>query len=426
MTHTPHALAASLAILATLWTPLSASAQITFQDVFENPDDQDLNLAYARQQIEAGELDDAAASLERMLFFTPNWDSARLLYATVLYDLDDRAAAQRELDILTARPLSPGQRAVAQRYADAIAGRRADLDAFDPTGLSGRLALSARYDDNAGGVFGDVVFGNQDASDESLGLSAALRYTADLSGDASLLGHVGASAQIRRHEDISDADFDVYGLEAGLAKRSEALLWRAALSYRDVSVGGEDYLQQAGGSMSLGVDVSETLMVHVQGGWYDRDFDDVSSVFGASGRTGELAEVGLGLTFTPTQALRVRATALYQDVSAEQSAFRYDGPRLSGDVRYRFNDSAYASGSVLYRKLNYDEPSVLLFPVAEREDEQLSLRGAVGFGLGGWLPGAVAEGVTLELAVNHSARDTNLPNANFDNTGGEVRLILDF
>ena len=69
---------------------------ITFEQVYANPDDQDLNLNYARQQASQGDYLSAAASLERMLYATPNWGTARLFLAICLYHLDDLQAAGRE------------------------------------------------------------------------------------------------------------------------------------------------------------------------------------------------------------------------------------------------------------------------------------------------------------------------------------------
>ena len=89
---------------------------ITFEQIYANPDDQDLNLNYARQQAALGDYLTAAASLERMLYTQPNWDSARLFYALCLYHLDDLEATRRELNILKTRPLSADQRKLFKSY----------------------------------------------------------------------------------------------------------------------------------------------------------------------------------------------------------------------------------------------------------------------------------------------------------------------
>lgn len=116
-----------LAITAFMSMAVSAVAteytgpNITFEQVYANPDDQSLNLDYARQQAARGDYLTAATSLERMLYSQPNWDSARLFYALCLYHLDDLQAATRELNILQLRPLSPNQRSLLNSYRNMVA-----------------------------------------------------------------------------------------------------------------------------------------------------------------------------------------------------------------------------------------------------------------------------------------------------------------
>ena len=89
---------------------------ILFEDVFQNPDDNDLKLNYARQQAALGDFLSAAFVLEGMLFETPNWDTARLFYAIMLAELDDHDAALYEFSILEKRPLSDEHRAISTAY----------------------------------------------------------------------------------------------------------------------------------------------------------------------------------------------------------------------------------------------------------------------------------------------------------------------
>ncbi len=89
---------------------------IEFEQVFQNPGDTDLQLAYARQQAAAGDYLSAAGSLEAMLFAQPNWDSARLFYAILMYELDDQLGAMREFAILEKRPLSASQSELVSGY----------------------------------------------------------------------------------------------------------------------------------------------------------------------------------------------------------------------------------------------------------------------------------------------------------------------
>ena len=89
---------------------------ITFEQLFQNPDDNELRLNYARQQAAMGDFVSAAHTLEGMLYASPNWDSARLFYAILLAELDDPVAARYEFNILVERPLSPAHMSIAKGY----------------------------------------------------------------------------------------------------------------------------------------------------------------------------------------------------------------------------------------------------------------------------------------------------------------------
>ena len=81
-----------------------------FEAVLATPDDPDLNLAYARAAADIGDLNGAAAALERVLIADPNRHGARLFYAVLLFRLDDLQGAREQLDLLDPVTLTPLQR----------------------------------------------------------------------------------------------------------------------------------------------------------------------------------------------------------------------------------------------------------------------------------------------------------------------------
>lgn len=62
-------------------------------------------LALAREQIDAGELLDALATLERVILNHPENNEARLLHAATLCRMDDRRGALVELDTMRNRDI---------------------------------------------------------------------------------------------------------------------------------------------------------------------------------------------------------------------------------------------------------------------------------------------------------------------------------
>lgn len=400
---------------------------ITFQDIYENPDDQALNLAYARQQAAAGKLKDAAATLERLLFFNADWDSVRLFYAVTLSQLDDDQAAAAEFDILRQRPLTPEQMAVVERYD-------AGEDVSDVNLLngdwSGRVWLAGRYDDNVGGVFADIVFGNRDAADYSITLAGQLRYNVPVSADGDVNAYLRGHAQMRRHDDIPDSDYNAYGGSAGLRGTHDKTRWDASLTAQTIEINGESYNTSLGFNALAGYDVASNVTLWAVARYRDENYDPIANSPNADDRNGDRLNVGAAASVKLTPKFRTNFEATYQTVSARDDDLGYDGVRLSGAALYDFTPSVYGRAHGVYRTLNYDGDSILLFPAAPREDEFLNARGALGLRPLLWLedsslPRSV-QAIALELAVNYTDRSTNIPNSNYENTGVELRLIYDF
>lgn len=116
--------------------------RIAFEQILAAPDDVALNMRFARQQIMSGDLRGAASTLERLLMLRPGDAKARLLYGLVLYRLDSRLEADRELERALKDGLGGGDADEARRYRKLIASRarRAHFDA--------RLGFGFNYDDN--------------------------------------------------------------------------------------------------------------------------------------------------------------------------------------------------------------------------------------------------------------------------------------
>jgi hypothetical protein len=78
-------------------------AKINYPDVLKDPDNIVLNFKYAQQQIRDNNVLGAAATLERILIIDPSIHKVRLLYAVVLFRLDNLIEAKRELTALIGR-----------------------------------------------------------------------------------------------------------------------------------------------------------------------------------------------------------------------------------------------------------------------------------------------------------------------------------
>ena len=103
---------------------LRPDRDVTYEDVLRNPDDIDINFAYAQIQIARGDVRSAAATLERILLINQDLPRIRLLYAIVLYRLDNLDEAERELRAVRLLEMPPSLRAELDRYLEQIELRR--------------------------------------------------------------------------------------------------------------------------------------------------------------------------------------------------------------------------------------------------------------------------------------------------------------
>lgn len=423
-------LTATITLLALVATPsyaqeaAIADASITFEQIYANPEDAELNLNYARQEAEKGNLLSAASTLERLLIEEPNWDSARLYYALVLYKLDDRQAALRELAQLDSRPLTPAQREQVEAY-------RQDFETGDVVAKSdkfaGRASIGVRYDDNAGNAFADSVIINPNQSDIAFVGYGGIQFTTPISDPNGVRFNASASGQIRKHETFSESDYDTFGGKVGVSDGNADWNWSLDVDARQANIGGEKYLTQWGPEINVSKTVSETVSLTLKGAYYDQNYRDLSFTVGESDRSGGKYLILPGIKFRPSSGQLITVEAGYEDKDANTPAFAYDGWRIQGNWVSRYSNGTYLRGYAAYRSLNYDG---LAAPM--RDDEHFN--GRVSFGapintVGNWLgitESRNTNGFSVETGINYTNRSSNIQSFEFENFGAELRLILDF
>jgi predicted Zn-dependent protease len=103
---------------------LPAADDISYADVLKDPDNIDLNFRYAKAQVARGNVRGAASTLERILLVTPDLPQVRLMYAIVLYRLDNIDEAEREFNALKELKMAGSLEAEIDRFLGAIKQRR--------------------------------------------------------------------------------------------------------------------------------------------------------------------------------------------------------------------------------------------------------------------------------------------------------------
>ena len=125
---------------------VSALAEVTYEQLLQDPDNIELNQQYIREQLAAGELSQALVSIERVILLKPLDMDARLARAQVLFRLGNMTSAQQELEALDQLPLGERlEEQVDQLLSEVIA--RQQRWSFE-----GNVSIGLGYDDNIGGT----------------------------------------------------------------------------------------------------------------------------------------------------------------------------------------------------------------------------------------------------------------------------------
>ena len=426
---------------------------VSFQQLYDNPDDRVLNLNYARQQSARGDLLGASAALERLLFSEPNWHSARLFYAAVLYRLDDKKAALRELELLSGSDMTEEQRSIYEDYGFAfqytpsqtasanlteeqIAYSRRDPDAGDgqnagvapvsppssthaksETLFQGRIAAGVRADSNAGNALTDVTAGLTDEDDNAVFLVGGAQGQIPITeGGLHIFG--GLNGQTRRHEEFSRADFDTIGAHAGVFKDIGKLRLSAQLDADKVYIAGSGYLTQTGPRLTVSTQTNSDMRASVSVGHYDQEYSNLTPSGNEALASGDKTVILGRITKKLNAKLVIGGSFGAERKEARFNTLSYNAVRMGAHFT-----AGEADGWQLRGKLSRRE---LLFKDGGADTERINARLGVSAPISLIAKNDALPNVRAEAAINYNSRDTDLPGADFDNTGAELRLIWDF
>ncbi len=404
-------------------TSIVSAQQITFEEILAAPDDLQLNLKYARQEVKSGRLQQAAAALERLLLVRPNWDSVRLFYGVVLYRLDDLSGAIRELSLLEGRNLSTKQESDRSKYLSLATKKN------DPVRMSARYTLGIRADSNPGRVPDDPVFifgiANEE-SDAAVTGSSQFRLEVDLEGAAGNYFFLQTNSYLNEFFSVNEADFIASRAKAGFVLHGQDFVVTPYILYGSSWLQYEQFRSQYGGGVDTGWSLSSQVSFHLNGRVAYEDYSTTSYSTVGNQRDGwrKSLEAGLKFKLTDTQSFGLKAQFARKD--AKFDGFSNDELKLSARSLTLFGRGRYLSLSASFTQTDYDEPDNFLSLVTTREDERYYLRAAIGAPLetifadsGFTLPESIS-GVVLQLGVSYSSQDSTIPRLRHNNLSGDI------
>ncbi len=224
---------------------------VTFQEVLRNPDDPRLNAAYARAQIRAGDLLGASATLERIILTHPEAADAKLLYAFVLFRLDDSITAKTTLGEIDITRLTPAQRVEREQLLTQLENRSKRLH------QSFSLSLGLHRDTNGNAapdqeqvLVADIAATLQDAArvrrDRGYFAQGLYDLDCDLGTDPTMSLFANANLIRDKHLDVGTFNTVAGGGEVGLRRQDGPWRLQAGIFVSEMSLYGDYFLNDYG------------------------------------------------------------------------------------------------------------------------------------------------------------------------------------
>ncbi len=343
----------------------SKGPPVTFEQVLEDPDNIELNVRYALTQIRDGNVRGAGATLERILLIRPDLAVVRVLFAIVLFRLDNLDEAERELVSLQELDLAPELRRQIDQYLDQIASRR------KRTIFTFAMNFATQYDWNRNASPKSELRLAADLPTRTTGSSArqddmALNGLAQISFEHDL----GLQKQHKmlgglvfyQGEQIQQDDLDLraitadFGYELDFAPSTIT----PRLLYERIDLSREKYLTAAGATVDWVYALSNTWSVFAGGTMKYQSYNNITSSLTATERSGREYEIEVGTSqiLTPRQRLRVTYTQTRNIASRSYNS--YDGMEIGLSHTLLFGGGDFLLTSLTVNNDRYDDrdPSI--------------------------------------------------------------------
>jgi hypothetical protein len=403
---------------------------VTYEDVLANPDDIDINFAYAQIQIGRGDVRSAGATLERILLVNPDLPRVRLLYAIVLYRLDNIDEAERELRAVRLLEMPPSLRAELDRYLEQIALRR------KRTRYTATALLGFHYDWNSNSAARSGVNlisdlpGNLDGhsrrkQDQVITGITRLEATHDLGYQARHRLTGGLTYYRGEQVHLSELDVQAASAEIGGVYDASPVSIIPTLYGRRIMLANQFYSYNQGLNLRAEHQLTGETQLFAFGEGERQKYRSIGESATAPDKTGPQFTLGGGVNYTLNPEMRVGLEVSSIRKFAARNYQSYDGEAVTLSHTWFLGDGMFLLSSLKGEIDRYEEsdPSVssmtrrdrigkarLTFglPVANLLDEE----GTIPF----------LRDLTLLFAVEATRQVSNLTNYTYNNRRAGVAL----
>jgi hypothetical protein len=356
-----------------------AGRDVTFEEVLRDPDNLELNYAFALTQVRQGDLLGALSTLERILLRNPGVPRVRLLYAIVLYRLNAVQEAEREIDNVLKLRMDDGLRRELEYYRSEIsrAKQKTKFTAIVRFGWnfdSNRNAAPLTRGIVSSGAFVPVP---GEESTHSLETFARLEVEHDLGFQRRhrLIGSVTGLYDLSLNSDrFTLGAVDVRG---GVALDFLPIEVRIQPHFRWAHLEDDTVFQATGGSIRLDWQTKRDLRFFAHFAGEYQVFNSTSRAEVSRERTGADWRGGAGVRWVvvPEHRLTFSATGIRKEARA--GFFDYTGAKIDVEHGWLLGRGMFLLSSVSWEGDWYDEADPNINGT-KREDNILRVRTIFG------------------------------------------------
>ena len=307
---------------------------VTYEDILKDPDNIELNVRYAQDQIARGELLSAAATLERILLVNPNLAAIRLLYAVVLYRLDSLNDAQKELNTLRTVTLPPAIRSQVSDYETKIKYRKRR------THFGLRQSNGWGYDTNRNAsphskqqLAWDVALPVQGTNVRRADTHFLNVTTVDVTHDLGFqAGHTifgNFTYYLQEQTNVHSLDLGSFQYELGGTYKSKYFDFTPSFFYNYLYLSSQSFLRSEGGNFLFERNLTKKLNAFYDFRVERQDFMNISENTDSYNRKGPQFDHVWGVNYNFIPTMRWSSNIGYSEKFAKEDYYAYDRVSLN-------------------------------------------------------------------------------------------------
>ncbi|MBI3323329.1 MAG: tetratricopeptide repeat protein [Candidatus Omnitrophica bacterium] len=409
-------------------------APATYEQVLADPDNVDLNYRYAGAQIAQGNLKGAAATLERLLLLDPTLARVRLLYAVVLFRLDNLDESERAFQQVAETKIPPSLRAEVDDYLRQIRLRR------KRTRMAASVTVGIQYDTNRNAapsgkrrLLNDVPLALTGTSrkrpDTSFIGVQSFQVTRDLGLQGGHQVWLAADHYLAEQTYVDDLDLQSFGGELGANLYVERGTVTPSVFIDQIQLSRESFLRSNGFGLAAERPVTPKLDALGSLRWAREDYRPVEENIVAPERTGDVTVFTVGGRYALSPVMRLTCIGAYTNKHASAHYYDYDGFSIQATHTWLLGWGQFLTSSLTYGMNGYDDADKGI-SARTRRDEQYRARLTYGIPVDlmtrQMLPKALVRDLVLTFTVEQFHSDSNIPNYTYTNTKTAAMLTRSF